>query len=444
MSGLALTLFIFAMLPLAFRRPWIGILLWVWAGVMNPHRLTWGFAYTMPFAMMIAIVTLLGILFSRDPKHFPVTPLTVVLLLLFGWMHVSLLFALDIGASLEMWNKVFKIFLMVFVTMYVLHSQQHIKWLLLVVTASIAFYGIKGGLFTLRSGGTFRVWGPAGSYIAENNALAVAVIMTVPLLRYYQLQAKQQWVKILMIIAMMLCAASALGSQSRGALVAITGMLAFLWLKGKNKVITLVLLALAVPVAYNFMPQSWHERMETIANYQEDGSAMGRLDSWEGAINLANSRITGGGFQIYRPHLLGMYTPSGESRSAHSIWFQFLGEHGYPGLILFALFWILVWREGSWLIRNCKDRKGWSWAVDMARMIQVSLVGYFTGGAFLQLGYYDVPYYLAVVLLLTRVLVQKEIESAEGRDWFRRPLSRPSMRPIAPPATLPRPTGTAT
>jgi hypothetical protein len=29
----------------ALRRPWIGIMLWTWLSIMNPHRYTYGMAY---------------------------------------------------------------------------------------------------------------------------------------------------------------------------------------------------------------------------------------------------------------------------------------------------------------------------------------------------------------------------------------------------------------
>jgi len=46
-------------------------------------------------------------------------------------------------------------------------------------------------------------------------------------------------------------------------------------------------------------------------------------------------------------------------------------------------------------------------------MIQVSLIGYAVGGAFLNLSYYDVPYFLLAALALTRVLVEKQIKSPD-------------------------------
>ena len=31
--------------PFMLLHPWIGVLYWVWFGLMNPHRLSWGLAY---------------------------------------------------------------------------------------------------------------------------------------------------------------------------------------------------------------------------------------------------------------------------------------------------------------------------------------------------------------------------------------------------------------
>jgi hypothetical protein len=56
------------------------------------------------------------------------------------------------------------------------------------------------------------------------------------------------------------------------------------------------------------------------------------------------------------------------------------------------------------------------WASDLARMVQVSLVGYFVGGAFLSLAYYDVPYNLLVALVLTRELIEKEVKGAAQKQ----------------------------
>ena len=49
MRDLFVTLIVLGALPFAFLRPSIGVLTFSWLSYMNPHRLTWGFAYDFPF-----------------------------------------------------------------------------------------------------------------------------------------------------------------------------------------------------------------------------------------------------------------------------------------------------------------------------------------------------------------------------------------------------------
>lgn len=50
MRDILLTGFVFSVIPWMLSRPQFGLLMWSWMGCMNPHRLTWGFAYSFPFA----------------------------------------------------------------------------------------------------------------------------------------------------------------------------------------------------------------------------------------------------------------------------------------------------------------------------------------------------------------------------------------------------------
>lgn len=414
MRDIVLATFLIGSIPFVLWRPTIGVFLWIWVSVMSPHRLTWGFAHDFRWAYLIAIATLAGLLFSREPKRLPVTPVTVMLVLTVLWMTVSTFFAIDIILSFGMWERVIKIVFMVFIALYLLHSKQHVQVLIWILAGSIAFYGIKGGLFTLAKGGEFLVYGPSGSFIEENNALALATIMTIPLLYYAFLRAAKHWARWGVLAAMVLCGFSALGAHSRGGFVAMVIMLAVLWWKSRGKLVTSVVLVLLIAVAIGFMPEKWLDRMRTIETYQKDASAMARINAWETAFNVAKDRPFGGGFEMGSPSVFARYAPDPSVPcAAHSIYFQVLGEHGFPGLGLFLLLWLLVWRDTSWIIRQSRNQKELGWASDLARMIQVSLVGYFVGGAFLSLAYYDVPYNLLVAVVLTRLLVEKELKGLE-------------------------------
>lgn len=107
---------------------------------------------------------------------------------------------------------------------------------------------------------------------------------------------------------MFLSLVSALGSQSRGALLAAVAVLGFFWLKTKGKLISGIAILLVAGVGWQVMPQAWHDRMSTISNYQEDRSAMGRINAWTYSINIANDKLLGGRFDSWgRTHLVSIH-----------------------------------------------------------------------------------------------------------------------------------------
>lgn len=423
MRDVLITLMVLASLPYIFKKPWFGMVMWIWISVMNPHSQGWGFARTYPFAAIIAVVTLASMLASKDKKTLPMTPVTVVFILFTLWMSVSSAFAIHPEKIADQWIKVYKIFGMTLVVLMLLTGRKQIEWMIWTVVVSIGFYGVKGGIFTIETGGSYRVWGPENTFIDGNNEVALAFVMVIPLMLFLRTLIHNKWGRRAMIGAILLCALAALGSYSRGAALAIGAMALLLWLKSREKLTLGLLMAVAVPLLLVFMPAQWHARIDTIDNYQQDGSAMGRINAWWMAFNLAKDRpLVGGGFQIYDDVVFQLYAPNpADIHAAHSIYFQTLGEHGFVGLFLYLLLGVLTWRTGSWIARHARPHAQLRWAADLATMTQVSLLGFAVGGAFLSLVYFDVPYYLMAGLVATRLVVERE-------------LKRIGEEPAAPPA----------
>jgi len=402
---------VFAFLPLALFRTPIGILLWNWIGFMNPHRLGWGPAFHFKFGVIIGGVTLLSFLLSREKKMIPITPLVFTLFVFVLWMFVTTYFALipeDAGHQL---SKVFKIQLFIFVALSVMQSKKYIFQLLTMVTLSVAYFGVKGGIFTLINGGSFLVLGPRGSQIEDNNTLALALIMIVPMLVYLSKYTSKKWIKWVLIISCFLCGFSILGSQSRGALLASSAMILFLMMKSQKKFVMAGILILFIPILVSFMPSHWFERMNTIQTYQEDASAMGRINAWYFAYNLAKDRpLVGGGFETFRPGLFQRYAPVPDDyHDSHSIYFEALGEQGFVGLFLFLSILGLTWTTSQSTQKLARNNPDLKWAKDLAAMIQVSLIGYVVGGTFLGVAYFDLFYSLVAILVLTQHEVKKAI-----------------------------------
>jgi probable O-glycosylation ligase (exosortase A-associated) len=390
MRDIVLTAIFFGMLPFVFSRPYVGIYIWSWLGFMNPHRLTYGFAYEFPFAQIVAIVILFSVVRSKETMRVPWTRETVLLLIFILWMFFTTFFAFNPDGAWQQWDKVWKIQLMLFVTLMLIDTKQKLDWLIWVIVLSLGLYGVKGGIFTIVQGGAYNVMGPAGSFIGGNNEIGLALIMTIPLMRYLQLQAKDVWIHQGVTVAMLLTGIAVIGTQSRGALVGVTVMGAFLWLKSRSKLFTLLIILVVAGALVTIMPQEWYDRMATIETYEEDKSALARINAWWMAYNIATARITGGGFEAFIPGAIRQYAPNpGIGADAHSIYFEVMAEHGFIGFTMFMLLAWFTWNTGNRIRRLARRSPEAKWAADLAAMIQVSMIGYAGSGAFLGLAYFD-------------------------------------------------------
>jgi putative inorganic carbon (HCO3(-)) transporter len=415
MRDVFILLMVFATIPMIFLRPHVGILAWCWISIMNPHRLSWGFAYEFPVAMVIGLATLIAWLFSKEPKKFEITWVSGLLLAFVIWMSFANLFAMVPNLAFEKWSQSAKILLMTFVTITLMGSRERVHALVWVIVISLAFFGIKGGVFTILKGGESRVWGPPGSFIADNNALAMALVMVLPLMRYLQLHTESKLFRVGLYGAMAVTGFSVIGSQSRGAFLGAIAMLVFLLLKSRQRVLLGVLIVALLAVGAAFVPQTWVNRMQTIETYEQDGSALSRLEVWGFALKVARDHpIVGGGFRVsYDDNIYLKYVPDarkGRGRNYHSIYFEILGELGYVGLTIYLVLFLAVWRTGSRIIALTRNKANLQWANDLARMIQVSLVAFAVAGAFQNLAYFDFYFFLIAIVYLTHRVVVGELK----------------------------------
>jgi probable O-glycosylation ligase (exosortase A-associated) len=239
--------------------------------------------------------------------------------------------------------------------------------------------------------------------------------MTIPLIRYLHLQEKHRLVRLGLLAGMFLTAMAAVGSQSRGALVALLITGAAFWLKSRKKLATAIFVVIASVTVVTMMPQEWRDRMGTIKTYEEDPSALGRINAWWFAYNLASDRVTGGGFEAFQRSAFARYAPEpGRVHDAHSIYFEMLGEHGFIGLALFLTMLLFTWLKCSQVIRTSKRDPALTWARDLAAMIQVSLVAYMSAGAFLGLAYFDYVYHLVALVIMTAYVVKQTSPATVG------------------------------
>ena len=262
--------------------------------------------------------------------------------------------------------------------------------------------------------------GPPGGMIAGNNELAVALVILMPWMFYLQKTTANRWMKYSLLASMAFCTFAILGTQSRGALLGLLAMVFFLGLKSGHPVRSSIALLILVSSAIAFMPDTWMERMDTVQSFQDNSSAMSRIYTWQTLWNVALDRpFVGAGFRADNALVFSLYAPgvaqeqlAGAVFVAHSIYFQALGEHGFPGLFLYlglgAWIWIKARRLASATSFNVEFG---TWVPLLMRMCQVSLVGFAVGGAFLSLMMLDLPYYILAVVVLADATVRERVGS---------------------------------
>lgn len=399
----------------AIARPLWGLATWSWLSYMSPHRLAYGVIRDFPVVQPVVAVTTIALLFNwKDRMRWRWTPVTLVWALLVAWFISMSLFALYPEQGAFEVERTIKIQLMILATYFIVRDRRGIEAVVWIISLSIGFYGFKGGLFTLATGGRFMVWGPPGTFIEGNNEVALALTMILPLLWYLSRQVEGKWTKRALMLGFGLCLVSVIGSYSRGAYLAIAAVLGAIWWRSDRKVLGALLVLVATLAAFGLMPEKFTTRVDSIANYSEDASAQGRINSWVFAWNVAVEHpVKGGGYGVFNKDAFQRFAPEPENfHDAHSIYFEILGEQGFVGLALFLAFAFLAFLESQRIRNATRGDPEKAWAFDLATALQASAIAYAVGGAFLGLAYLDLPYQLVALVVLTgRVALPDEKEA---------------------------------
>jgi len=404
----------------ALRRPQIGILAWLWISVMNPHRLSYGFIYSMPLLDGIVAITLLSCLIHwKDRAPVRYVGILKIVTAFYVWCTLTTIFSVDTDLSFEKWLAYTKTMLLFVVILLFMNRKHWIISFVLVFVLSVGLTGFKGGIFTVLTGGSHRVWGPPGTAWGDNNGVSVAMLMIAPLTLGCMQLCKTKFQKLFVLGGAGAFFVTILGTQSRGGLVGLLAMLGFVVLRSQKKILLSIIAVIGLAGGYAFMPQSWHDRMATIQNYEEDGSANTRLIQWEYAIDISLERpLFGNGFDAFfhQPYYYAHVAHKDSNRAVHSNYFEVLGEQGYIGILMYLSIIALCVINARKYALKCVDRDDLKWAAALLLGLQFSIIGYAVNGLTVNMAYIDLFYYLIamVVLLISYIAPVIEQDAKEN------------------------------
>ena len=404
---------VLAFIPVSFFRPWIGVLVWSWIAYMAPHKLAWGFAQSLPVAMMIGGATIAGFIFTKDRKPLPRVLGVWMLFALAIHFTITTTLAINPDMAWGKWNLVSKGLLITFVTMFLFQERSRLRALFMVIALSLGYYGLKGGFWVLRTGGENRVFGPENTFFGDNNTLGLALSMALPLMLGLAREESRKWLRMTLRAMFALSIVAILFTHSRGAFLALAVIMGLLIWRSPWRFRFATVAVIASLAALPFIPLNLEERIESIQEYQQDPSAIGRLQAWTTGYHLALARpLTGGGFRAFNDETVWERYHPGEflaARDAHSLYFEVLGEHGFLGL---GLYFTLL---GFTLVNVRRIRKRWrahqehGWLARYAEMTELALYPFLVAGAFLGVAYFDLYFHLVSIgIILTALSARAE------------------------------------
>lgn len=399
------------MLPV-FAKPFIGVLIWLWIAIGTPHLETFGFTKSFQFNVIVAVVTIfLWLIYKKDIRTYKYGPMILMYVL-----AVVLIMATFLGEapdySQRQLSRILKIFIVVIVIAGLIDNRIRVHACLWIIAISLGYFGAKAGLGTLATGGSYRVSGPEGGPIGDNNHTAAGLIMVLPILNYLRMESEKRLVRLMLAGVMLLTVVGIMGTYSRGGFIGLTAMCAFFWLRSRGKVRNALIVVVVAAVGASFVPQKYYDRLSTIESAdEEDKSFRERLGAWQTAINIANNRMLGVGPRAYQiSYVFGRYKEAGfwrEKMAMHSVFFEVLADIGYMGLSLYVISCFLVWRNLLWIISATKGIPQLTWANNAARMIEISFAGFAVAGAALSMAWFEPLWVLIGLTMATRAIVER-------------------------------------
>ncbi|MDE2598530.1 MAG: putative O-glycosylation ligase, exosortase A system-associated [Rhodocyclaceae bacterium] len=418
--------------PLGMLNAFIAYLLCGWVSMLSPAYYLYGFMDSVRFNLIFAVVAIGALLIGRNRfknRHGYLNPTVLLMLAFMAHGILCAIFAYSGNPLNETLAVQFvKTLIYCLLAPLLLTTRYRFHALLLVLALGLGFQGAVEGLKVIKSGGAHRPLGIPSSMMSDNNQLAVAMVMVLPILFYLYQYSKNRLLRIAFLGTMALTVACVLGTMSRGGLVGLLALALWFVLTSRHKLVSLVLIVSFAAAAVTLAPERMFSRVSSMENIESDSSFMGRVAAWKisSAVALQNP-VFGGGFHAiqytptwdayrYRQGLLGWIAtppPDERGKAAHNIFFEVLGDMGFVGLGLFGLLFVNAFRARAEIRRRTTNGR-WLWARDMSDTLFLSLFAYMISGSAVSMAYFEPFYVILMAMEMLRQWVRHEAMRADA------------------------------
>ena len=335
---------------LCINRPKIGLVLFVILSLIRPAD-TFPILAAIPLAKLIGGLTLISIILKYImTKEIVLGSRQMLLLLVFSsTLFISVPFSFWPSASLEVALDFLKILLFYFIFVNVVKELSFLRTVSLVALACIIILCLST-IYAYSIGSETRAASIIGSgTFGDANDLALILVVGMPLAGFLKLGWKPglirnalHWGIILLLIA------GIVTTGSRGGLLGLIAILSIYIFTGRSKIPGIMMLILIAILFFIFVPSDLNERYSSISHYEEDASAMGRINAWKAGLKMMATRpLNGVGAGCFGMAYGTAYQPGGGQgrwTAPHNTLIQVGGETGLIGLaaFLYLYFFCLI------------------------------------------------------------------------------------------------------
>jgi putative inorganic carbon (hco3(-)) transporter len=385
-----------------FKRPYVFALLYLWLDFFKPQIIApKGFEGTQ-ITIVIGLLAVFGLIWG-SPKRLKSISIDFVMMLVFGfWITLTTYTAVVQEFAWLKWDWAFKgLMFAALLGQFTEKREQFEAAVLVMIAASlhqILSFAIKTGL---GGGGYMADLGLLGDQttgLGESSTLAVYCASLLPIVAALGRHSilipatkLRYWASRGLMIA---CFLTPIGTFARTALVSATFSIGGLAIRRPLGVVALAFGILGMAIMMPFLAGSdWGNRMSTIFSYRQDTSAMGRVAVWRWTWDYVQNNPLGGGFVIDKTNEITISTDEGSGliyvrgKAFHSIYFEVLGEQGYPG---FFMYFSIVLLSIVRLIRvflGARSLPGAKWERELAYGFLIGWGALLIGAGFVGIAY---------------------------------------------------------
>jgi probable O-glycosylation ligase (exosortase A-associated) len=421
MRDMAFLLGYIALLPAAFISSTAAFMTIVWMGTLAPWNYVYGAVNELPLYLFLFVPLGASLFISKNNFRSPISSTTFFIFLLTMWALISAAAAPAASSSSAWgrWEMLAKIAIVAFGLMAILSSRIRIHAMVAAFVLGFGYNFLDDGLKYLASGGAHVVRGIP--QLGDNNSYGMVALMLAPIAYYLYKWLAMRWLRYGFLGLCLLALTTAIGTASRGTLIAMAVMGLVFVLRSQRRMQGLLIVGTIWVAIASFATTHWRDRMATIETAAEDTSFMSRVVAWKLSVVVALDRpLTGLGMDglqananwaAYAPRFQSLfpndYIDPDHGRAAHSIIFETLGDLGFVGLAIYLGLLTTIFLNIRSIKATSAKLPELDWMYSLALTFELSMIAYVVAGLALSVAYIECFYTLAILIAALRRLADE-------------------------------------